>query len=182
MKLFLLTALLSVHILASDFYSFKVKKSDQTEISMSDYKNKTVLVVNTASKCGYTSQYEGLEALYTKYEKRNFVILGFPSNQFLGQEPGTNEEIQKFCKLKYGVNFPVFAKVDVKGDSSIPLYKWLTSQKNSTGKISWNFNKFLINKSGEVVKHFGSSDTPTDIEPEIKKLIESTVEIKTETK
>ncbi len=182
MKLFLLTTLLSVQIFASDFYSFKVKKSDQTEISMSDYKNKTVLVVNTASKCGYTSQYEGLEALYTKYEKQNFVILGFPSNQFLGQEPGTNEEIQKFCKLKYGVNFPVFAKIDVKGDSAIPLYKWLTSQKNSNGKISWNFNKFLINKNGEVVKHFGSSDTPADIDPEIKKLIEATVEIKKETK
>ena len=169
---FAVFTIVPAHVFASDLYSFKVKKSDQTEISMSDYKNKTLLIVNTASKCGYTSQYEGLEALYAKYEKQGFVILGFPSNQFLGQEPGTNEEIQKFCKLKYGVNFPVFSKIDVKGDTAIPLYKWLTSQKKSTGKISWNFNKFLINKNGDVVKHFGSSDKPAELEPDIKKLIE----------
>lgn len=153
-------------------YSFKAKKSDQTEVSLSDYKNKTLLIVNVASRCGFTSQYEGLQALFKKYEKNDFVILGFPSNQFLGQEPGTNEEIQKFCKLSYGVTFPVFSKVEVKGDAAIPLYKWLVSQKVSTGKISWNFNKFLINKKGEVVKHFGSKDTPAEIDPEVKKLIE----------
>lgn len=155
----------------SDLYSFKVMKSDKSEISMSEYKNKTILIVNVASKCGFTNQYEGLEALYKKYEKQDFVILGFPSNQFMGQEPGTNEEIQKFCKLSYGVTFPVMAKVDVKGDTAIPLYKWLVSQKPSDGKISWNFNKFLINKKGEVVKHFGSRDKPAEIDPEVAKLL-----------
>ncbi len=155
----------------SELYSFKVMKSDKSEVSMSDYKNKTILIVNVASKCGFTYQYEGLESLFKKYEKQDFVVLGFPSNQFMGQEPGTNEEIQKFCKLSYGVTFPVFAKVDVKGTSAIPLYKWLVSQKVSDGKISWNFNKFLINKKGEVVKHFGSRDKPADIDPEVGKLL-----------
>lgn len=155
----------------SDFYSFKVIKADKSEVSLSEYKNKTILVVNVASKCGFTSQYEGLEALYKKYEKQDFTILAFPSNQFMGQEPGTNEEIQKFCKLSYGVTFPVFAKVDVKGDSAIPLYKWLVSQKVSEGKISWNFNKFLINKKGEVVKHFGSRDKPAAIDPVVSQLL-----------
>lgn len=155
----------------SEFYSFKVAKADKSEVSLSDYKNKTLLIVSVASKCGFTSQYDGLEVLYKKYQKQDFVILAFPSNQFMGQEPGTNEEIQKFCKLSYGVTFPVFAKVDVKADTAIPLYKWLVSQKASDGKISWNFNKFLINKKGEVVKHFGSRDKPEDIDPEIKKLL-----------
>ena len=174
MKLFILItiAVASMQAFASDLFSFKIKKSDQSEIQMSEYKNKTILIVNTASKCGYTSQYEGLETLYSKYEKQGFVVLGFPSNQFFGQEPGTNDEIQKFCKLKYGVQFPVFAKIDVKGDSAIPLFKWLISQKKSNGPVSWNFNKFLINKNGDLVKHFGSSDKPSDIEPEIKQLIE----------
>ena len=166
MKIFVLITLLSVQLFAgveSELYAFKVKKSDQEEVSMADYKNKTLLIVNVASRCGYTSQYDGLEALYKKYEKQNFLIIGFPSNQFMGQEPGTNEEIQKFCKLKYGVTFPVLSKVDVKGDTAIPLYKWLvnqkpTEQKEAAEKISWNFNKFLINKSGQVVKYFGSSD------------------------
>ncbi len=175
MKLFTLCALLfsSTFVMSAEneLYSFKVMKSDKTEISLSEYKNKTLLIVNVASKCGFTSQYEGLEALYKKYEKQDFVILGFPSNQFMGQEPGTNDEIQKFCKLSYGVTFPVLAKVDVKGDAAIPLYKWLVSQKVSEGKISWNFNKFLINKKGEVVKHFGSRDKPSEIDPEVSKLL-----------
>lgn len=180
MKAFFLISVLSFHLFAgveSDLYTFKVKKSDQQEVSLSDYKNKTLLIVNVASRCGYTSQYDGLEALYKKYEKQNFLILGFPSNQFMGQEPGTNEEIQKFCKLKYGVTFPVLSKVDVKGDTAIPLYKWLVSQKplqqkESAGKISWNFNKFLINKNGQVEKYFGSSDKPSEIDADIKKIVD----------
>jgi glutathione peroxidase len=155
----------------SGFYSFVVKDSKNSDVKLSDYKGKIVMVVNVASKCGYTNQYEGLQKLHSTYASKGLVILGFPSNQFFGQEPGSNEEIQKFCKLSYGVEFPVFAKVDVKGENAIPLYKWLTSQKNFEGKITWNFNKFLINQKGEVVKRYGSSDKPESIEPEIKKLI-----------
>lgn len=154
----------------SAFYSFVVKDAKNQDVKLSDYKNKYLLVVNVASKCGYTKQYEGLQKLYQTYEKKDFVILGFPSNQFMGQEPGTNEEIQKFCKLSYGVNFPVFAKVDVNGDNAIPLYKWLTSQEKYSGKISWNFNKFLINKNGEVIKRYPSATTPEEIDQDIKKL------------
>ena len=159
-------------VFAESIYDFKVKTADQKEISLSDYKNKTLLIVNVASKCGFTTQYEGLEALYKKYKDKNFVILGFPSNQFMGQEPGTDSEIQKFCKLTYGVEFPVFAKVDVRGENAIPLYKWLVKQKVSEGTISWNFNKFLINGKGEVLKHFGSRVTPQMIDKEIAPLLE----------
>lgn len=155
----------------SKFYSFVVKNSKNEEVKLSDYKGKVVLVVNVASRCGFTNQYEGLQKLYVDYKDKNFVVLGFPSNQFLSQEPGSNEEIQKFCKLTYGVDFPVFAKVDVNGDLAIPLYQWLTSLENFSGKISWNFNKFLINKNGQVVKRFGSRDKPESIEKDIKPLL-----------
>lgn len=154
-----------------NIYQFKVQTADQSMVSLDKYKGRVLLVVNVASKCGYTNQYEGLEELYKKYNAKGFAILAFPSNQFLGQEPGSNEEIQKFCKLTYGVTFPVFAKVDVKGDKAIDLYKWFIKQKNSDGKISWNFNKFLIDQNGQVLKHFGSSKKPSEIEPEIKKLL-----------
>ena len=155
----------------SQFYSFTALDSKNKEVKMSDFKNKTVLVVNVASKCGYTKQYEGLQNLYKKHGSKNFVILGFPSNDFMGQEPGSNEEIQKFCQLTYGVKFPVFAKVKVNGDEAAPIYKWLTSQKKFDGRITWNFNKFLINKKGEVVKRFGSSDKPEDIEKDIVSIL-----------
>lgn len=163
----------STQLMAESIYDFKVKTADQKEISLSDYKGKTLLIVNVASRCGFTSQYEGLETLYKKHKDKNFVILGFPSNQFMGQEPGTDAEIQKFCKLKYDVTFPVFAKVDVKGDSAIPLYKWLVQQKNAEGSISWNFNKFLINTKGEMTKYYGSKIKPLDIEADILKSISS---------
>lgn len=161
------------HAEESKFYSFVVKDAKNQDVKLSDYKNKIILVVNVASKCGYTNQYEGLEELYKNYKNKDFVILGFPSNEFFGQEPGSNEEIQKFCKLKYGVEFPVLAKIEVNSDNADPLYKWLKSQKGFEGKISWNFNKFLINRKGEVVKRFGSSDKPKEIEPDILKLIEN---------
>ena len=161
----------STQLLAESFYDFKAKTADQKEVSLSDYKGKTLLIVNVASRCGFTSQYEGLEKLYKKHKDKNFVVLGFPSNQFMGQEPGTDAEIQKFCKLKYDVSFPVFAKVDVKGDTAIPLYKWLVQQKNSDGSISWNFNKFLINSKGEMIKHYGSKIKPTDLEADILKAL-----------
>lgn len=155
----------------SKFYSFTVKNAKNEDVKLSDYKGKVVLVVNVASKCGFTYQYEGLEKLYKVHKEKGFVVLAFPSNQFLAQEPGTDEEIQKFCKLSYGVDFPVFAKGDVNGDKALPLYKWLTSLPKYDGKISWNFNKFLINKNGEVVGRFGSRTKPEEIEPEIKKLL-----------
>ncbi len=155
----------------SKFYSFIVLDSKNKEIKMSDFKNKTVLVVNVASKCGYTKQYEGLQNLYKKYSAKDFVILGFPSNEFLGQEPGSNEEIQKFCQLNYGVKFPVLAKVKVNGTEAAPIYKWLTSQKKFDGRITWNFNKFLINKKGEVVKRYESAKTPEEIDKEIAGLL-----------
>jgi glutathione peroxidase len=153
------------------FYGFTVKDAKGANVNLGDYKNKVVLVVNVASKCGYTSQYEGLQKLYADYESRNFVILGFPSNQFFGQEPGSNEEIQKFCKLTYGVSFPIMSKVDVNGDDAIPLYKWLTHHDKFSGKITWNFNKFLINKKGEVVKRYSSGTKPEELNDDIKSLL-----------
>jgi len=155
----------------SKFYSFKVQNAENKEVSLSEYKDKVVLVVNVASKCGFTYQYEGLQKLYAKYSEKGFVILGFPSNDFLGQEPGTNTEIQSFCKLSYGVNFPVFAKIKVKGDEIHPLYLWLTTLKEFEGRITWNFNKFLINRQGQAVKKFGSMDKPESFEEDIKKLL-----------
>lgn len=156
---------------ASEFYSFQAKTAANKDQSMADYNDHVVLVVNVASRCGYTSQYEGLQKLYSTYKTQKFVILGFPSNQFLGQEPGSNEDIQKFCKLSYGVEFPVFAKIDVNGKEQAPLYKWLKSNKGFEGDITWNFNKFLINRKGEVVKRFGSSTKPSEIEKDIKNLL-----------
>lgn len=153
------------------FYSFTVKDAKGADVNLGAYKNKVVLVVNVASKCGYTNQYEGLQKLYENYQSKDFVILGFPSNQFFGQEPGSNEEIQKFCKLSYGVTFPVFAKVDVNGDDAADLYKWLTSLDKFSGKITWNFNKFLINKKGEVVNRYSSSTKPEALDEDIKKLL-----------
>ena len=171
LTIFISNNIQATEIKESPFYNFTVKNSKNEDVKLSDYKNKVVLVVNVASRCGFTHQYEGLQKLYNENKDKDFVILGFPSNQFLSQEPGSNEEIQKFCKLTYGVDFPVFAKVEVNGDGAIPLYKWLTSLENFSGKISWNFNKFLINQKGQVVKRFGSRDTPESIEPHVKKLL-----------
>lgn len=153
------------------FYSFTVKDAKNNDVKLSDYKGKVVLVVNVASKCGHTPQYEGLQKLFSENSEQGFVILGFPSNQFLGQEPGTNEEIQKFCKLSYGVTFPVFAKVEVNGEDAIPLYKWLTADKKYSGRITWNFNKFLIDRNGQIVNRFGTTEKPDAIKAEIQKVI-----------
>lgn len=161
----------SVTIDQAKFYTFTVKDAKGADVNLGIYKNKVVLVVNVASKCGYTNQYEGLQKLYENYQSKDFVILGFPSNQFFGQEPGSNDEIQKFCKLSYGVSFPVFAKVDVNGDDATDLYKWLTSLDKFSGKITWNFNKFLINKKGEVVNRYPSATKPEALDEDIKKLL-----------
>lgn len=155
-------------------YDFKVKNIDGKEVSLEKYKNKVLLIVNVASKCGFTSQYEGLEKLYNKYKDKNFMILGFPSNQFSNQEPGTNEEIKEFCSLTFGVNFDMFAKVDVNGENELPLYSFLKSQESGilgTQSIKWNFTKFLIDSKGKVIERYGSITKPMDIESEIKRLL-----------
>ena len=128
------------------------------------FRSKVVLVVNVASKCGYTPQYTGLEALYRKYKDKGFVILGFPANNFGLQEPGTNEEIAEFCRLKYDVTFPMYAKVSVKGEDQTPLYKWLTTEANpaAAGDVKWNFTKFLLDKQGNLVSRHESRVKPDD--------------------
>jgi len=135
------------------FYDFTVKTIDGKDFSFSELKGKKVLIVNTASKCGYTPQYEQLEALYQKYKNSGFIIIGFPANNFLKQEPGTNEEIKEFCRINYGVSFPMMAKISVKGSDIHPLYEWLT-QKTKNGNIDsnvkWNFQKYLITENGEL--------------------------------
>lgn len=159
---------------AQDFYSFSVKKSDGSEQSMADYKGKVVMVVNVASKCGFTPQYEGLEALYEKYKDQGLMIVGFPSNQFGSQEPGSNEEIQSFCKLNYGVTFPVMAKVDVNGDKADPLYQWLKSSAPGllgTEAIKWNFTKFLIGKDGKIIDRYAPQTKPEDMDKDIQKAL-----------
>lgn len=151
-------------------YDFEVDKIDGSKLSLSDYKGKVVLIVNTASKCGFTKQFEGLEELYKKYKEEDFVILGFPCNQFLRQDPNSNEEILEFCQLNYGVTFPMFAKLEVKGKKQSPLFEYLV--ENTGGKkIEWNFTKFLINKDGEIVERFASKVTPEMLENDVKKLL-----------
>jgi glutathione peroxidase len=156
------------------FYDFNAKNIRGEEISMSTYKNKVVLLVNVASKCGYTPQYEGLEKLYKSYKKQGFEILGFPCNQFRGQEPGTAKEIQNFCKVNYGVTFPLFDKIDVNGDNTAPLYVYLKKKAPGflgTKGIKWNFTKFLIDRNGNVITRYGSSTKPAEIAKDIEKLL-----------
>jgi glutathione peroxidase len=143
-------------------YSFKVKSIDGGAIDLSAYKGKKILIVNTASNCGYTRQYEGLEALYKKY-KGQLVVIGFPANNFGGQEPGSNEEIKEFCTSKFNVTFPMAAKVSVKGKDIDPLFKWLTNKSENgvlDANISWNFNKFLLDENGALLQHFSQSVEP----------------------
>ena len=148
-------------------YDFKVKTIDGKETTLAEFKGKTILVVNVASRCGYTRQYADMQKAYEKYKDRGLVILGFPCNQFGGQEPGTEAEILEFCQTNYGVKFPMFAKIDVKGDAADPLFKYLTSletQPKAAGDISWNFEKFLINPEGQVVGRYKSGVSPTSSE------------------
>lgn len=130
------------------------------KVSLKKYVGKSVLIVNVASKCGNTPQYEGLEALQSKYRDKGLVVLGFPCNQFNGQEPGTNEEILEFCQKTYNVTFPMFSKVDVKGENADPLYKWLVHSTENQNDIEWNFAKFLVSKDGKSVKRFGARTKP----------------------
>lgn len=155
------------------FYDYKVKSISGEEVSMSEYKGKVVLIVNTASKCGFTKQYEGLEELYEKYKDQGFVILGFPCNQFGAQEPGDNEEIKNFCTSTFSVTFPMMSKIDVNGDDADPLYKFLKKEKGGIlgDDIKWNFTKFLIDREGNVVDRFASQKTPKALEKEVEKLL-----------
>ncbi len=143
-------------------YDFEVKNIEGKTVKLEAYTGKTVLVVNTASKCGLTPQYEGLEKLYETYRDRDFVILGFPANDFMGQEPGTDAEIKEFCKVKYDVEFPMFSKISVKGDDIAPLYGWLTTGAGHDGDIEWNFAKFLVGPDGKVIARFHPKTAPLD--------------------
>lgn len=159
---------------ANDFYSFSVKEASGKDVSISDFKGKVVLIVNVASKCGFTPQYEGLEALYDKYKEKGFVVIGFPSNEFGAQEPGSNEEIQKFCKINYGVSFPVMAKIKVNGEEADPLYKWLKTSSPGifgTEAIKWNFTKFLIGRDGKAVGRYAPKTEPKELEKPIEKAL-----------
>ncbi|MEW6711057.1 MAG: glutathione peroxidase [Candidatus Riflebacteria bacterium] len=152
---------------------FTLKLSDGTPKPLLDFKGKVLMLVNVASKCGFTGQYEDLEKLQKKYEAQGFTVLAFPANNFLGQEPGTNEEIITFCRTTYGVTFPVFEKISVAGDDQHPLYRFLTSDATNpghSGKISWNFNKFLIDRNGNVIARYGSMTNPSS--DEVVKAIE----------
>ncbi len=143
-----------------NIYSFKQTTIDGEVKDLSEYKGKALLIVNTASRCGFTPQYKSLEALYEKYKDRGFEVLGFPANNFMGQEPGTDQEIKEFCSLKFHVTFPMFSKISVKGQDIDPLYSYLTKESGFDGDISWNFNKFLVNGEGKVVARFDSRTDP----------------------
>jgi glutathione peroxidase len=146
----------------SGVYSFTLNSIDGKPSPLADYKGKVVMLVNVASKCGYTPQYSALEAVYEKYKDQGFVILGFPANNFGAQEPGTNEEIKTFCSRKYSVSFPMYSKISVKGDDQAPLYAYLTKETGAgiAGEIKWNFTKFLVDRDGKVVQRFEPAVTP----------------------
>lgn len=144
-------------------HSFSLKDIDGKDVSLSQYRGKVLMLVNVASKCGLTPQYEGLQKLYAEYKDRGLVILGFPANNFGGQEPGTDEQIKSFCSLNYNVTFPIFSKISVKGADIHPLYKFLTDKETNPefgGGIKWNFNKFLVDKNGHVIARFEPQTTP----------------------
>lgn len=152
-------------------YDFAVSDAKGNDVSLSDYRGKVLLVVNTATACGFTPQYAGLQELYAKYKDKGFEILDFPCNQFAHQAPGTDEEIGSFCTGRFGITFAQFAKIDVNGEQESPLYRWLKAQKGGIGgaNIKWNFTKFLIDQNGEVIGRFGPTKTPASLEKEIAK-------------
>lgn len=158
----------------SSIYDFNAKDIDGKPQSLGDYKGKAMLIVNVASKCGFTPQYKGLEALYEKLEDKGLVVLGFPCDQFGHQEPGDEAEIKNFCSLTYDVKFPMFSKIDVNGANTDPLYKYLKHEAKGllgSESIKWNFTKFLVDKNGKVVKRYAPTDTPESIEKEIAAIL-----------
>lgn len=176
----LLTALSLLQIVtahAESIYDIKLKDIDGKEITLADYKGKVLLIVNVASKCGYTKQYAGLETLQQKYKKEGFTVLGIPCNQFGGQEPGSNEDIKQFCSSKYNVTFPLFDKVEVNGDNRHALYSALAGKSSPfPGDIKWNFNKFLVGRDGKILKRLDSKITPDSTE--MKEEIEAALKVK----
>jgi glutathione peroxidase len=158
-------------------YEFSALTLDGREVSFADFEGKVLLIVNTASKCGFTPQYAGLEALYRQHKDNGLVVLGFPCNQFAAQEPGSAAEIGLFCNQNYGVSFPLFAKIDVNGADAHPLYKFLKGERSGIlgmfglGSIKWNFTKFLVDREGKIVARFAPSTTPAQLAPEIGKLL-----------
>ncbi|MBO9665304.1 MAG: glutathione peroxidase [Bdellovibrio sp.] len=157
-----------------NIHSFVVKDASGKDVSLEKYKGQVILIVNVASKCGFTPQYKGLEELYEKYKDKGLVVLGFPSNQFGAQEPGSNEEIQSFCSLNYGVQFPVMAKVNVNGSDASPVYQWLKQSAPGifgTEMIKWNFTKFLIGRDGQVIKRYAPNEEPEAITEDIIKAL-----------
>lgn len=154
-------------------YDFTVTTINGEEKSLADFEGKVLLIVNTASNCGFTPQYRGLQELYNKYNKQGLEILGFPCNQFGGQEPGSDEEIKEFCDLNYSVTFPMFSKIDVNGDNAHPLYKFLKSEQSGliTDEIKWNFTKFLVDQKGKPVDRYASTTKPESIANDIEKLL-----------
>jgi glutathione peroxidase len=169
----LLMMVASAYAAPKSIYDFTLPLLNGKDAPLADYKGKVVLVVNVASRCGFTPQYSALESIYEKYKDQGFVIIGFPANNFAGQEPGTNEEIAKFCTGKYNVTFPVYGKISVKGDDQAPLYSYLTKDANPTlaGDIKWNFTKFLVDRNGSVVQRFEPPVTPDS--PEVVSAIEA---------
>ncbi|ASA19546.1 glutathione peroxidase [Paenibacillus donghaensis] len=155
-------------------YDFEAQTLRGEEESLSKYKGKVLLVVNTASKCGFTPQFKGLQEVYEKFKDRGFEVLGFPSNQFAGQEPGESEEIAEFCEINYGVTFPMYEKIDVKGDEAHPLFKYLSKEAPGlmgSKSVKWNFTKFLVDQEGRVLKRFAPKTTPDQIADDIAKLL-----------
>ena len=152
-------------------YDLKVQACDGSMVDLADYRGQVLVIVNTASKCGFTPQFEGLETLYREYKDRGLTIIGFPCNQFANQDPGSNEEIAEFCQVNYGVSFPMMAKIDVNGGDADPVFTWLTAQAPGflgTKGIKWNFTKFLIGRDGEVVKRFGPKEEPDSMRSAIE--------------
>ncbi|MDQ0350406.1 glutathione peroxidase [Alkalibacillus filiformis] len=159
----------------SELYSIEVEQGNGSQQSMSDYEGKVLLIVNTASKCGFTSQFEGLQHLYEKHQSDGFEILGFPCDQFMNQEFDEQGEIESFCKLNYGVSFPIYKKVDVKGDEQSDLFQFLTGEKKGFlgGEIKWNFTKFLVDQDGKVIRRYPPQTTPAKIESDIINLLKN---------
>ncbi len=156
-----------------NIYDFQVKDAKGNVVNLSEYKGKTLLIVNTATGCGFTPQYKGLQHLYEKYQSKGLEILDFPCNQFGKQAPGTEDEIHQFCEINYKTTFPLFSKIDVNGKNELPLYTYLKGQKGGflSKRIKWNFTKFLINKKGEVIERFGPAKTPEAIEEKIARIL-----------
>ena len=158
----------------SELYNISVKDIDMNSVDLRAYEGKTLLIVNVASKCGFTPQYKDLQNLYEKYQDQGLEVLGFPCNQFGAQEPGTNEEVKSFCDLNYNVSFKMFDKIDVNGSNASPLFKYLKHESPGimgTEAVKWNFTKFLVNSDGKVVKRFAPKDGESEIEPELQKIL-----------